>query len=442
MQHQFWKDESLVLLIGNVDHEGVVSNLFLAGRRYKKKVLHSKPSNWQTIVDLFAEHPISTVLVKLTQLSYVHLARAEYKEVSETLLEQIATVPHVAFVYEGLFAGETEDEDSEWAEYYGELNNDTRLTVNAKLAEHSLNVVTYKRNSEVTVLAQQFLNQSESGLLLRLYVPNSQLWSNETDRLLQLFRDYLTRIASLNVRLDETRTRSGVIYELHGDSERNVTLSSEFEEFSHFMNLCVVHPDQAELILHDKNIATSEVMQIMMRYAKEAKRLQVDMRQEREQKVLQIRHRLESELLDELPANADLSALGELVDATVPTVLGPRTPLLIADAQSATAQSLTINVNPQFVDTLNGIIAQEISGDIAINDNDRELLRLFAEYAGEQHADLVSALRELNDESAPTPGRLTAKQKIKRFLLAVGSKATDVGVGMLQSYIEKKMLGI
>lgn len=94
------------------------------------------------------------------------------------------------------------------------------------------------------------------------------------------------------------------------------------------------------------------------------------------------------------------------------------------------------------METLNGVVAQEISGDVSLNETDQELLRLFAEYAGEQQAELVSALRELNDESAPTPGRLTSKQKIKGFLLALGSKATDVGVGVLKSYIEKKMLGL
>lgn len=328
MQQQFWKEDALVLLVGNIDHEGVISALSQSGRRYKKKMLHSKPANWQTIVDLFAQHSISTVLVKLTQHTYMHMMRQEYADVTATLLEQISTVPHAVFVYEGLFTGRYDDE---W-ENLQKLDEETRLAVNDRLSKLSLNVVTYTRNAEVTVLAQEFLSHSETGLLLRLYVPNAQLWSSETDRLLQLFRDYLTRVGSLDVRLHETRTSTGVIYELHGAPNRSVSLSSEFDEFSEFMTLCVTDPEKAELILHDKDVANSEVMQILTRYGKEARRLQVDMRREREQKVLRIRHRLESELLDAVPSNVDLNSLGDLVDAAVPTVLGPRTPLLIGDA--------------------------------------------------------------------------------------------------------------
>jgi hypothetical protein len=198
---------------------------------------------------------------------------------------------------------------------------------------------------------------------------------------------------------------------------------------------------QAELILHDREIAQAEVIQILTRYAKESRRLQIDMRQEREQKVLSIRHRLESELIDVLPSTCTIESLGLLVDAAVPAILGPRMPLLISGSPTAN-QTMTVNINPQFVNTVNGIVAQEISGDVSLTESDRELFRLFAKYAKDQQAELVSALRELNDESAPKPGRLTAKQKIGKFLLAVGSKTTDVAVGILQSYIEKKMLGL
>lgn len=439
MQEYYWKDEPLVLLVGHVDHEGVVSALTQSGRRYKKKVLDSKASNWASIIDLLAQHTVSAVLVKLTPLTYRQLLRSDYAEVADILFEQISTVPHAVFVYEGLFTGK---DDSDWGEVFDKPNDKTRIAVNELLAEHNIHVLTYKKNAEVTVLALEFLSQTETGLLLRLYVPNAQLWANETDRLLQLFRDYLTRIAGLSVRLDETRTNTGVIYELRGDPEKKMTLSTEFDDFSHFMQLCVTNPNQAELILKDKQVASNEILQILTRYAKEVRRLQVDMKQDREQKILHIRHRLESELVDALPTAVDFESLGELVDAAVPTVLGPRTPLLISIDAPQTRESVTLNINPQFVETVHGVVTQEISGDVTLNENDTELFRLFATFAGDQQAELVSALRELNDESAPSSGRLTAKHNIKRFLLAIGSKATEVGIDVLKSYIEKKMLGL
>jgi hypothetical protein len=66
---------------------------------------------------------------------------------------------------------------------------------------------------------------------------------------------------------------------------------------------------------------------------------------------------------------------------------------------------------------------------------------LFAEYGEQRQADLVSALRELKDESVPKPGRLTAKQKIGKFLGTVAAKATGIGIDILKAYVQKQVLG-
>lgn len=41
--------ESLVLLLGNVDHEGITSALKSGGGQYRKKLLDSRPANWASI---------------------------------------------------------------------------------------------------------------------------------------------------------------------------------------------------------------------------------------------------------------------------------------------------------------------------------------------------------------------------------------------------------
>ena len=208
------------------------------------------------------------------------------------------------------------------------------------------------------------------------------------------------------------------------------------------MTLCTTDPAKAELILLNKEVSHANIAQILTRYSKEARRLQVDMRQDREQKVLRIRHRLESELMDEMPSEADLTLIGSLVEQTIPSIVGPHSPLqLSTSGRSISANNLTLNVNPQFVETVNGIVAQEVSGDIDLNENDQELLKLFAEYGAQQQGELVSALRELKDESAPKPGRLTAKQNIVKFLGRIASKATDIGFDVLKAYVKKEMLG-
>jgi hypothetical protein len=219
-------------------------------------------------------------------------------------------------------------------------------------------------------------------------------------------------------------------------------LSDEFKEFSEFMSLCTTDPLKAELLLQDKHVSQANITQILTRYAKEARRLQVDMRQDREQKVLRIRHRLESELIDAMSSDVDIEAIGAIVEQTILSVVGPYSPLQLGGPNNTlAANNLTLNVNPQFIQTVHGIVAQEISGDVDLNESDQELLKLFAEYGAQRQAELVSALRELKDESAPKPGRLTAKQKIGTFLGKVAAKATDIGIDVLKAYIQKQVLG-
>ncbi len=64
---------------------------------------------------------------------------------------------------------------------------------------------------------------------------------------------------------------------------------------------------------------------------------------------------------------------------------------------------------------------------------------MIREYAPDREQELTSAVRELADNSAPKPGRLIAKQKLKAFLAQAGSIARELGIGLLQTYLEKKM---
>ena len=248
-------DKPLILLMGNVDREGILSTIAESGRWYKRKVLHSMPSNWQSVVDILRQSTVSAALVQLTPLTYRYIVDNDYATVSEHLFEHLAEVPHAVFIHDDLYHGTRDSELSDEIDYPTEVE---RKSVYALLTKYRVNVVTYQKNFEVTLLAVEFLGHVETGLMLRLYVPNNQLWANETNRLLELFRDFLTRIAKIDVRLDETRTKSGVIYELRGDPSGSVELSDKFQEFSDFMSLCTTDPSKAELILLDKHVSQTK----------------------------------------------------------------------------------------------------------------------------------------------------------------------------------------
>jgi hypothetical protein len=314
-----------------------------------------------------------------------------------------------------------------------------------ELKHYRIEVIPYKKNAEVTVLAESFLLDTEKNLIFRLYIPTGRLWSSEADRFLQLFRDYLDRVGHLTVRLDQRRTHQGTIYEFHGDEpQREVRLQNELEEFSQLMELCASDTVAAEAFLEAKTVDHREVINIVNRYSREAKRLQADLKHERERKVLAIRQRLESELVDISPTNEDWKAINLLVEAAIPLLMEASRfsvldKALLPHADTSTSSSITINVRPQIIQSVSGIVAQEIYGDQYLTQEDQQLLALIKEHGGTKSRELESAVHELADNSAPQSDRLGAKQKIKKFLIEVGKRTTDVAVGVLQTYIEKKL---
>lgn len=442
--YELEKDEPLVLLIGSVGHEGVLSFLRAAGRQYKIKLLESKAQNWESIVAYFDEFPIEGVLVKLSPYAITLACSSEYDRVRDVMFEKIAGVPNVVFVYEDILSGNYEEGD-DWGDYHHKPTHEAREWFFEFIADYDIKLMPYKRNAEVTVMAQTFLSETEHNLLFRIYVPSSRLWFNETDKLLQLFRDYLEKVSGLSVRLDRTRTDKGVIYEIHSDkSDQNTDINVEFSEFTHFMDLCITDLDAAEKVLRDQSIAEEDLIGILSRYSKEARRLSVDLKHEREQKVLSIRQRLESELVDSLRGGADWDAIGQLVDMIVPKLDGTRSAISVdqrapVNTGTGDTRQLTINVNPQIVETVNGVVAQEITGNQRIGVEAQRLLELIQTYGGTDATDLASAVHELEDTSAPRKGRLNAGQRLKRFLISVRSKVGDVSAGVLQSYLEGQL---
>lgn len=77
------------------------------------------------------------------------------------------------------------------------------------LEKYKIHLMPYRSNAELTTMALNFIDETEDQLLFRLYVPRGRIWSSETDKLLQLFRDYLAKVANITVRLDQYRTDRG-----------------------------------------------------------------------------------------------------------------------------------------------------------------------------------------------------------------------------------------
>jgi len=406
-------------------------------------MLESTPRNWESIIEYFESYLVRAVLIKLNPNTFRLLGSSEFETVRHLLFSRIASVPNAVFVYEDILTGTVQ---SEWEEEYGPYPAQEILqSVLDWLQPYGLDVMPYKKNAEVTVLAQSFLQDTEKNLILRLYVPAGRIWSNEADRFLQLFRDYLANVAHLTVRLDHRRTNQGTIYEFHGDeSGKDTQLQNEFGRFSELMDLCASNPVAAQQLLKTKELGRDDIIDIVSRYSKEAKRLQVDLKHERERKILSIRHRLESELTDVSPSQEDWLAISSLVEAALPRGIATSPMALFPEAllpfQSKFSSSgMTVNIRPQLIQNVNGVVAQEIYGNQHLTSEDHQLLALIREYGANKAKELEAAVHELSDQGAPQADRLGAKHRIKKFLIEVGKRTTDVGVGILQTYIEKQI---
>lgn len=358
--------------------------------------------------------------------------------VRDILFDRIEKSPNQFFIFEDLLHGEQTDKFRE--QYKPYPPPDITAAAIAWMRSKNIQIIPYKRNAEVTVLAEAFLVDIERNLIFRLYVPSGRIWSNEADKFLQLFRDYLSKVDKLTVRLDQRRTDLGVIYEFHGEMPADgVQLSSEFQNFSKLMDLCALDAKAASNLLSTKKLNPMEIAAIVSRYSKEAKRLQLDIKQESEAKSLSIRHRLEAELLDLDPSEQDWQQINSLIDQVMPR---PGMHLLSSPLSSShitAGGNVTLNIKPQFIQAVNNVVAQEIYGNQHFSQEHHQMIELIGQHGGNQKETLETAVHEIADKSGKHIDKLRASQVIKGFLIEVAKKTGDLGIGILQTYIEKQL---
>jgi hypothetical protein len=441
-EYQLDPAKPLVLLLGWVDHEGILSSLKASGRQYKKKLLNSLPANWETTAELFKQFKVTAVVGKIPAHVLGRVVDERYRAAREKLFPAIGSVPNQIFMFEDILEGEQKDKFRE--EYDPYPKKEVIEEAIAFLQANGVQILPYTTRAEVTVLAEAFLDEVDKNLIFRLYVPSGRLWAGEADRFLQLFQDYLTRVKRLEVRLDQKRTEHGVVYEFHGHPPAGQTnLEADFKEFSRLMTLFDADSEAAAKLLAQKGPNATEIARLISKFSKEAKRLQLDIKHEAEAKAVAIRHRLESELLDIDPTPQEWEQIQVLVNGAVPrpaNMLGGTLALGLA-TRPITAQpaQITYNIRPQFIGTVNGVIAEEINGNQHFGPEHHQLMELISQYAGGRSKELETAVYEIADKGVEKVGRLRAKQKLTAFLVELGKKTGDVAFGVLQGYIEKQL---
>lgn len=435
------------LFLGETDRDGATSKLKALGIEYRKKRLESKVENWVLISEIMESSDLIGTLGKLTNTTYELLSRPEYSEAAAKILTRMKHTSYILFAHESLMTGvplatpqdEENDEYFDMASYFSPPSEEALSHATGLFEKHEIVVTPYRTNAELSVLASSFIDQNEKNLVFRIYIPSGRMWATEAEKLLQLFRDYLNRVSGLHVSHEQYSTKQGVVHEFFADRNLDSSaLASEFTQFTETFDLALSEPSKAVDLLAARSIDRRTVQGIVDRYSKEARRLHIDLKQERERRLLSIRHRMEEELTDTVDPEA-WNEIYELIDSSLPAVAGFSSAVGAISSTSHEVPPIRIDYRPQIIQSVTGIVAQEVSGNTQIGPEASQLLEMIQMHGGSRAAELTSSVYELIDPDARKEDRLSAKQKIKAFLICAGKKLGDVAAGVLQAYVEKQI---
>lgn len=454
-------EEKIYLLIGGANSESTTSRITAEGTRYKRKLLESGPENWRKIVDLLSSPSLEGVVAVLTGNDYAKITDAEYAHVAPELINSLSKVPHIVLIHENVFLSSaerpsqsqkdkprkdpTEDNDTQWYDAFSlddlfvEIPEQIRIDVNRMMASRRINALPYRTNAERSILAGKFLEDLDRHLLFRVYVPRGRLYAEEADVMIGLFRDWLNQTGRNVIRQDGYITPAGQVYEFFANSEQNShELNQQFDDFSHFINSCIEDPEGAVEALISSGVEAQLAPTLVRRYGKAGRRLQIDLRQTREQRLLALRHQFEAELWEDEQTAISLSSWLETLASPEPNNWNSIFGRIPVDPGTL-PQGIQINLNQQFIESPQGTVIQNLEGTTHLGAEAKELLQLIKQHGKEDSALLESALHELEDEEARKPERMVARQRLIKFVSAIGKQVSTVSVALLQKYLQQRL---
>ncbi|GAB2817936.1 hypothetical protein GCM10027022_04910 [Alpinimonas psychrophila] len=414
------------------------------------------PGNWWTIVSLLKRSDLIGVIVKLTASDFERIHKERYSAVAAVLFEKLARKPYLIVVHEAVVGDSdlelttsSEEQNEGWdgftwngqvaKEYFGTLDNQIREHVLGLLAKRGLTISTYKRNAEASVLATSFVEDTQSNLLFRIYVPSGRLYEEELAKLLSMFHDWLGSVKHQTVRQGGYKTPSGRVIEFYGEPGMTTeSVGTELEEFAQFLGL-LYQPGAAEAMLQGLGLERMKAVDLVARYGKEARRVLLDTKHERDRRMLAIKQQLESELVDDLDSvtSKDIESLVQLLVPASPFASSTMTLQLATGV--GTLPSVTIQ--QQIFQHVEGVVAQNVNGAVALGAPAEQLIELVRELGAEARASLETDARELSDPGAPSSARIGARQRLKAFLVRNGQRIESATFQMMWKWIESQIGG-
>jgi hypothetical protein len=378
------------------------------------------------------------VVGKFTEHILGYFLDDDYKEVAKRLIENILRKKHIIFVYSDNYHGYFNFNDG-YVSPDEAKNPKTEFDHRLKdlidgFNKQDLNISVYETLVDLEISSQSFIDNISQGLLLRFYIPNDKFGSSELDKFIILFKDFISTVTNKSINITQNRTKYGITCTLFSDTAeiKHDDLYKMFDDFTKFMELCLNNPEAAAEILISNDIPQERVSFLITKHMKEAKRILLDLKQDKERRLLSTRQNLESELLEEYLGDE----LNKKIESLVPNVSG-----IVDLLHEKKIENLQININPQIIHKVEGVVAKEFNGSVVFNEEDDQLKEIIQKYSASaaQSAELISALYEMKDAEISSKDKKVATSKLKNFVLKVGEKIGDVAFDLLTKYLEKKM---
>jgi len=460
-----------VLLIGNLTNEMLLARIKGLGYSYINKMLsYSNPENWYKTLEIIRElkrsNNLVAVFIQFTTFTMLKLvADQEYTNAWQDILYEIREVPSLIFIHETHLSRNWEpaDEDPDilayfyrvaiqrdaistkksvpdkifrFSEYLEEIERQTPVLKNKlhNIIDSLLSldsIALYKKRTQMVNRALEFLDDLDTGVIFRLYIPKGHFQANQINGLLRLFEDYMNNIEQKRFSIDQLRTNQGTIYIFKSiDNVQEMVMEDAISQFNNFMELAQNDIQSAREILRMRNLTQTEVDSLLARYVRDYRRIKLDSRQELESRMLDLKHRLESELLD-------ISSL----DTPVSRVSSLGTEKFFVSQNFG-----TINLNYLDNVTFSNQVEQKIFeetflGDVKIGMEDREILNLFQKFGNVlETVSLNTALMTLKDSSISKEKKQTSWQKIEAFLLKIMPIVGETVIKGILDYIKAQYL--
>lgn len=305
------------------------------------------------------------------------------------------------------------EEDTEINKAIKEMNN-----IVGMIEELELNVQPFRFNSDIIEIVRTFFYEQHTFSLYKKYIYKDQMLSQELEKFLGLFQEYIKRVKKLNIIFEEKKTQFGTIYEFKTVDEKidKFTFSDLVEEFSGFMDICDTDLENTINFLRNCDLESKEIEEIIFRYRKEAQRLKLDIKQEYERKKLQLKQAIEVAALEEKEKSTTMSLL---------------------NAENVNKPSIVFNFDISHLgdEIKNKIYTKTVFGDIRFNEADIQLKELIEKFS-DKTEELVDELNILKDLSADESSRQNSMQKLKSFLSRHAQKIGDIGYTLLTEYIK------